>query len=77
MTPAHYAKIQAGANAYLELLGDGRGKVDELLNSLRHQLGWTKAEIIALQSRVVAILLEGRETRRLQAPDFSCFSLPD
>ena len=58
MTPDDYAKIQAGANAYLELLSDGPGKVDELLNSLRHQLGWTKAEIIALQSRVVAILLE-------------------
>lgn len=58
MTPDDYAKIQAGANAYLELLSDGPGKVDELLNNLRHQLGWTKAEIIALQSRVVAILLE-------------------
>jgi hypothetical protein len=60
MTAADDAKIQAGVDAYLELLKDGDGKEEELLQSLRDKFGWTLAEIIALQGRVVDILLEVR-----------------
>ena len=55
------AKIQAGANAYLELSSDVPDKTEEFLSSLRHKLGWTPAEIIQLQTRVVDMLLERRK----------------
>jgi hypothetical protein len=57
-TPADYAKIQAGVKAYLELSSNSPEQVEEFLHSLRRRFGWTPAEIVDLQTRVVDILLD-------------------
>ncbi len=57
-TASDYAKIQAGAAMYLEVLRDRPGKTDDFLASLRSRLGWSPDEVIAVQLRVADILLE-------------------
>jgi len=60
-------KIEAGAVAYLELCAGTADEREAFLNSLEHQLGWTRSEMLDLQILVAGFLLDRRNESQAAA----------
>ena len=57
MTADKHAKIEAGVSIYLERCKHPlQSSVTTFLNTMKDELGWTDAELIQLQARVIGVL---------------------
>lgn len=61
MIPDQDAKIESMIAAFLEVCKEADSKVTDFMHNLKDKQGWTRAEMIALQTRAIRVLQKRKQ----------------